>query len=177
MSGPSVPGPEAFRLTLTRACGACPFSRRVRPGATGGADPRRYVGQAAGPFWLPCHAAAGFEAEPRDTGDGTTARGVRRGMDLPQCAGAAIYRANCGYDDRFGGAAAAALHRLPADRAAVFATPAELLGHHLGVSPAAAAEILRAWPVERCLEVELGRRGVDAVPVTAAPAGGAGGQE
>jgi hypothetical protein len=131
---------------LKRPCDKCPFSRAIAPGGTGGADPLVYVGQAFGPFWLPCHKASGFDERGR----------CNIGAEIPQCAGAAIYRANAGTAARL----PAQLHALPADPVAVFASPAELVAHHMEISRDEAEAILqRRTPLE-LLKAELRKQEV-----------------
>jgi len=113
---------------LVRPCGECPF-RRDRAGAF--ADQVcgvQLAGQAHAPFVLPCHA------DPNYPGPG-----VPKLDGVQQCAGAAVYRANVGLADH---CAAAGLHALPADPAAVFASAAELVGGVFGTGPAEGAALL-----------------------------------
>jgi len=90
-------------------CGECPFSRTAQPGGTGGSSPSVYVGQGHGPFWLPCHAHSDFD-DPNWKND----------TSKPQCAGAAIYRANIGRARLM----PKELHQLPPDTELVFGSPA-----------------------------------------------------
>lgn len=125
-------------------CRECPFARWVKPGGTGGSDPRRFIGQALGHFWLPCHMAPGYW----DNKDKPNNHEL-----IPQCAGAAIYRTNVGVADRF---PATFLHAA-ADTEAVFASHAELLAHHLQVSRQEAEILLEFHTPEACLLDELRR--------------------
>jgi hypothetical protein len=52
-----------------------------------------------------------------------------------------------------------------ADRERFFANPAEFLAHHLGVPVEQAERMLRHYPPEAMLEVELSRQGVRRVPL------------
>lgn len=97
-----------------KPCSECPFSRTVKPGGTGGSDPGVYIGQACGPFFLPCHMDPAYYKD-------------RRSLKLLQCAGAATFRTNVGVADLM----PEGLLILPKDTDKVFATPAELLAHHL----------------------------------------------
>lgn len=99
-------------------CKQCPFSRRCEPGALGGSSPAVYIGQSQGSFFLPCHLHTDYD-DPNWKVDVTR----------PQCAGAAIYRANLGvaYSERL-------LH-LPAGHPDVFASHEEFLAHHIVGSP------------------------------------------
>jgi hypothetical protein len=131
-------------------CPGCPFSRAIAPGATGGSDPKVYVGQAAGPFWLPCHQDRNYDSSnPRGSMSHTG--------EIEQCAGAAIYRANTGVSESMPGA----LLALPEDREAVFASPAELIAHHNETSLDAAADVLQESPVMllTMIQMEKARRG------------------
>lgn len=130
-------------LPRHKPCRECPFSRSIAPGFTGGADPAVYVGQALGPFLLPCHKDPRFAEE-------------RHSPELVQCAGAAIYRANIGAADRLPGA----MLRCPPDPAAVFTSPAELLAHHRQVALEDAEAELQRTPPGVLLERELARSGV-----------------
>lgn len=134
---------------LTNPCDQCPFRRDVDPGICAAKDshPASFIGQAVGPFFLPCHKQAGFAEDSRDP-------------DLHQCAGAAAYRANCGYDHL-----PSQLLVAEADRERFFANPAEFLAHHLGVPVEQAERMLRHYPPEAMLEVELSRQGVRRVPL------------
>lgn len=126
----------------TTPCGECPFRRTVEPGALGGSEPEVYIGQAQGQFWLPCHMRQ----------DCTTDEG-RRDPSSPQCAGAAIYRANIG-------GVARPLLELPADPVVAFASAEEFLAHHRRLPLDEARERLRRTPPEALLRRELGRAGV-----------------
>lgn len=83
-------------------CHDCPFDRESLPGWLAGMTPQQYRDLAHSDAMIECHAIAG-----------------------PQCAGAAIYRANvcklCRDAD---------VLSLPANRQRVFATPMEFVEHH-----------------------------------------------
>ena len=67
-------------------CGGCPFGRlnnNEKP-APGGSHPFIYLGQARGPFWLPCHNDREYIGATSDP------------AKVKQCGGAAIFRNNCG---------------------------------------------------------------------------------
>lgn len=149
---------KAFDITerLDRAsyacvkpCAECPFSRTGTPDKAM-YDPLRIIGQAHGPFMLPCHMPADY-AEKQHAAT----------AELPQCAGAAIYRSNVGVASRM----PPALHVLPADTAAVFASPAELVASHYGCPMEHAEEAMRRNPPEQLLRQELGRTGVQLLGV------------
>lgn len=107
---------------MARPCPECPFSRAIDPERTG-APADVYIGQAHGPFFLPCHM------DPKYGGPGSMC------VDAVQCGGAAVYRANVGWPEE---KMPDWMHRLPPDHAAVFSSPEELLAHHAGVSPGVA---------------------------------------
>lgn len=124
-----------------RACPQCPFSKQCEPGALGGSPPEVYVGQAFGPFWLPCHLHSDFD-DPAWKSD----------TEKPQCAGAAIFRANLGIDSRL----PPQLHRLPpGSDPDVFATFTEFLMHHAGLSREEALTWQFTHPPDACLRAEL----------------------
>lgn len=86
----------------TRPCSDCPWARAALPGWLGGASTDEWLQAAHGEARIACHALVG-----------------------PQCAGAAIYRANVCKSVRD-----PSLLKLPTDRQAVFATPLEFAKHH-----------------------------------------------
>lgn len=107
------------KKTLKKPCGACPFKRinsNEKPNP-GGSHPFVYLGQARGPFWLPCHKDKNYE------GKGSNIETVK------QCAGAAIFRANC--EDQY--KLPKELLRLPQDKESVFGSEAEFFSHYMGV--------------------------------------------
>jgi hypothetical protein len=133
-------------------CAECPFRKDCEP-KTGNDDPLVYAGQAAGPFWLPCHMDPEYGSD-------------RLGMEtLMQCGGAATFRANVGKtdlrDDLF--------LRLPPDHGKeVFASYAELVAHHGEISLEEAEEVLAKYPPELLAHAQLlasqGRGRVKLVP-------------
>jgi hypothetical protein len=124
---------------MSRPCPDCPFSPRCRPGKLGGSPVEKFIGQAAGPFMLHCHAAPGYSPAAS-----------RANPHLRQCAGAAIYRANTGAAPFL----PAPLMRLPAGTEA-FAGPVEMVGHHCGVTREDAEAALAETPVSELLIREL----------------------
>jgi hypothetical protein len=125
------------------ACPGCPFSRTCDLAPDDGrlGDPTRFVGQAAGPFRLPCHAAPGYTATPD--------------FSFPQCAGAAAFRTHLGVARLM----PEGIYTRPADPG-VFATPAELYAFHLRVPPAVAEEIDASLPPALLLAMEMRRAGL-----------------
>lgn len=107
---------------------------------------RQYIGQAHGPFVLPCHMEPGYhpDADPAPFG---------------QCAGAAIFRSNIGVAGRF---SKVGLQVLPAGPAA-FANEAEMVAHHLHVPLAEAEALLRLMTPAMLLKKELADAGVRVV--------------
>ena len=100
-----------------KACMGCPFKRintNEKPNP-GGSHPFVYLGQARGPFWLPCHNDKNY---------------IGKGSDISkvsQCRGAAIFRSNCNmpYD------MPKELLSLPQNTTDVFESEAEFLSHYI----------------------------------------------
>lgn len=128
----------------TKPCKNCPFSRSVEPGALGGSDPRVYIGQANGPFWLPCHAAYDESRSAKDQDP----------ANIGQCAGAATYRANTGVIPASG------LHRLPANTDSVFSSAAEFMAHHKGITVEEADDELATLTPDVLTAIELRKAAV-----------------
>ena len=154
---PAAPQHAGTKLyAVKRPCAECPFSKTVQPGTLGGSDVSVYVGQAIGPFWLPCHMDTDFQ-DPNWKQDITKA----------QCAGAAIFRANLGISDYMPDF----LHRLPPDTLPAlrqrrspdrntvlsFASHAELVAHHRQCSVTEAEAWLEKNPPTELLRVELNK--------------------
>lgn len=125
---------------MTAPCAQCPWRKDVEPGFLGGSKPEVYIGQAVGPFVLPCHM--GYP----DTNDK-----ARLCMESPQCAGAAIYRAN----NKIDYLPEPLLRLAPADE--VFGSHVEFLAHHKRISLEQAELELRATTPEQHLARELRR--------------------
>lgn len=123
-----------------KPCGECPFSRTTKPGTLGGSSPMTYVGQAYGPFWLPCHSTHDY-----------TCPEARLDPNNSQCAGAAIHRANIGRADLM----PQPLLHLPPDCKRVFATQAEFLAHHLQLTVLEAEVILETTPPDQLMQHEF----------------------
>lgn len=124
-------------IAVKEPCPECPFSRTVTPGALGGTRPDAYVGQAAGPFTLPCHKHCDFD-DPEWKG---------KAVLTPQCAGAAIYRTHIGVADRM----PEGIPILPANPQ-VFSSAAEFVSHHTG-KPLAETESI--YSAEKVRELTL----------------------
>ncbi len=141
-----LPYPRAY--VRKNPCSGCPFSKTGDPTKGGTKDPvnpLRLIGQARGPFMLPCHEEPNYMAERQ----GTT-------YQLAQCAGGAIYRSNTGIADMF----PAAFHILPEDKDKVYGTPAELYAGYTGCSATEADGVLKATPPEVLLQAEMDRQEV-----------------
>lgn len=128
-----------------KPCPNCPWRRAVEPGALGGSEPEVYIGQAVGPYRIPCHAH--YIDKPDVT---------REEMALaPECVGAAMFRANVGIASMLPGA----LLRMPPDKVEVFASYAEFLAHHKRIDVSAAKlQLIAKSPVEH-LQDQLARSG------------------
>lgn len=128
---------------LQKPCRECAFSRSSTPGELGGSDATVYIGQCAGPFFIPCHMT--YE---------TNDQALRENLHCTGgCAGAAVFRANLGVDVLM----PKGINRLPADHEAVFSTNAEFLAHHRQISISEANEILARRPPLQLLKDELNK--------------------
>ncbi len=127
-------------------CPACPFSRAVAPGALGGSPISKYVGQIIGPFVLPCHKHCDFD-DPQWR---------EKSIETPQCAGAAIFRANLGVNKLL----PPALHKMPEDRETVFGSLTEFVQHHLQCDHLTAIAYLVDHPPMDMLRRELSSKRV-----------------
>lgn len=141
---------------MAAPCGACPFTRTSTPGALGGSSPEVYIGQTHAPFVLPCHCACNFDDPDWKS----------KAMTTPQCAGAAIFRANCGLSSIM----PAVLHSLPPDTERVFTSPVEFLAHHKQISYMHALRQLGLDGVGQAVRAEFHKMGalVAANPAIAA---------
>lgn len=142
---------------LKKPCEQCPFARHVTPGGTGGTDPSVYIGQAVGPFWLPCHMDPNYQGAGQFVGEDVVA----------QCGGAAHFRANLGVDSFM----PMVLHRRPRDFVTVFATPAELIAHHRQIPLAEAEAFLEAHSLSELLQIEFDKIKGHPEKVKAVPTG------
>lgn len=112
-----------FKETKSKKpCMGCPFKRHNiacadddRRSHPGNSHPFVYIGQARGPFWLPCHQDKNYE-------------GVGSNIEtVGACRGAAIFRSNCDSGYKM----PEELLSLPADKENVFADEAEFVHHYL----------------------------------------------
>lgn len=127
-------------------CPECAFRRDIPPGHLGGSSPDVYIGQIHGPFIIPCHLHY-----PKDAKSMNDVRG--KAFEIPQCAGAAVFRANMGIDSHL----PQEVHRLPADHETVFSNYAEFLAHHARVSHYQAVCMLMVTSPTKLLERELSK--------------------
>lgn len=127
-------------MNCKKPCDSCPFSRASTPGGLGTKEgPEPFIGQAHGPFYLPCHKTYLSKGiSPMTPG-------------LPQCAGAAIFRANIGVAPYL----PLSIHVLPRDSVAVFKTPVEFLAHHARITEADARAWLAKRPPSMLMGIEL----------------------
>lgn len=148
---------ECEKKQHTKPCSACPFSRAITPGvidpaACGYSPPEVYVGQAEGPFLLSCHKSPGYFDDPRST------KHLR-------CAGAMIYRANCGIGERFSDEVLTAMVAREPNTELVFASHAELIAHHRQVTIEQAEAFLRLFTPRILLLHQLTQAGCQVVPL------------
>jgi hypothetical protein len=102
-----------------RPCSDCPWARGALPGWLGDMTAQEWVDAAHGEASAECHTLLGAD-----------------------CAGLAIYRANVAKSPRDPSAL-----RLPADRVAVFASPAEFCQHHARAAlPSSSVDQWRGLP-------------------------------
>tara|TARA_R110000850_G_scaffold25874_2_gene74543 strand:- start:7850 stop:8281 length:432 start_codon:yes stop_codon:yes gene_type:complete len=125
----------------TKCCGACPFKRKnnLTGSNPGGSEPEVYLGQTRGPFWLPCHKDKNYDGKTSDI------------SLVAQCAGAAIFRSNCGFPYKL----PKEIALLPKDTGTVFANEAEFYAHYKNVTVEEAKEILTQPMLDTLLEKEL----------------------
>jgi hypothetical protein len=125
-------------------CATCPWRRSATPGALGSSEPATtFIGQAFGPFRLPCHetydsSAPGWKAEANRS---------------PECRGAAIFRANVGLTDRL----PRALLSLPPNDVLVFTGPEEFLAHHERITISRAVRLLANVPPGALARMQMAR--------------------
>lgn len=128
---------------LAKPCKGCAFSRTSTPGALGGSHADVYIGQCYGPFFIPCHMT--YEVNDENLRQNLHCTGG--------CAGSAVFRANCGWDQTM----PKGINKLPADHEAVFSNPAEFIAHHLKISIEDAKKRLREWTPAKLLEIEMNK--------------------
>jgi len=112
-------GSIPVKPAVANPCPECPFNRHVKPGTLGGSPVETYVGQICGPFIIACHMHLDFQ-DP-------TWRETTKYAQTPQCAGAAVMRANIGVDAHM----PKSLPRAEKNTETVFADLAEFVVHHV----------------------------------------------
>lgn len=120
-----------------KPCKTCPFRPDITPGELGGGNPLTFVGQANGPFYLPCHAQPEYDPKGKDHAD----------IGKVQCAGAAVFRANCGVTVPDG-----LLQAEPGPEA--FGSFVEFIAHHTQRDAAEIAALLERFPPDLLTAVE-----------------------
>lgn len=115
---------------VANPCPECPFNRKTTRGNLGGSPTETYVGQIYGPFVLACHMHIDF----RDPGWSE----LTKYSATPQCAGAAVMRANIGADQIM----PAAMPRAARNTQTVFADMAEFVAYHDQITVQAARLLL-----------------------------------
>lgn len=99
---------------LKSPCEGCPFSKRTEPGQLGGSTTDVFIGHIVADMWLPCHSDPDYKGEESS------------GLQVSQCAGAAIFRSNIEISE-----CETSNLLLPADDGEkVFATVAKFYHHH-----------------------------------------------
>ena len=129
---------------MKKPCKTCPW-RKGSPKltVTKSGDPARFVGQAHGPFWLPCHSSSGYDENTRN-------------VEHKQCVGAAMFRDLVGVAERL----PAQLAKQKGDPNIVFGSPAEFLAHHAQIPAWVAESFLQEHPPSSLLVSELALQGV-----------------
>lgn len=127
-----------------KPCRDCPFTRACPPGKLGGSSALTFVGQVHGPFWLPCHSHTNY-ADPNWKTD----------ISKPQCAGAAMFRANVGVAELMPDGLLAAT-----PDASVFASAAEFLAHHAPVDGGELRQFTSPKSVERLVRWQMNKSAV-----------------
>ncbi len=138
-------------IQITTPCDQCPLRRDRPPGlkSLGYSPPEVYIGQAVGRFWVPCHKTYEPGVHPKAQMPHNTA----------QCAGMAIYRANCGIPAKDDG-----ILELPPDKELVFGSHEEFHAHHRGISVEESKEFLSIMTPEIIARFELGKASVRVIP-------------
>jgi hypothetical protein len=128
-----------------KPCRECPFNKKNvlgnTPAALGYSPVETYIGQAEGPFWLPCHMEKEYKG--KETGF----------HDVGQCRGAAIYRGNLGISEKM----PKQLLKLDKDTDTVFSNHVELLSFYKEWTPERSKSFLAAFPPMFHLVNELGK--------------------
>lgn len=128
---------------VKKPCKDCPFMAWTKPGALGGSPPETFIGQAFGPFLLPCHKHCNFD-DPN---------WKQKVNETPQCAGAAMFREAMGISDRL----PEQIHRLEPE-GPLLANPLEFYVHHKQITPHEAMQQLMQRPPGVLLQEQLARQ-------------------
>lgn len=128
---------------VKKPCKDCPFMAWTKPGALGGSPPETFIGQAFGPFLLPCHKHVDFE-DPL---------WKHKVMDTPQCAGAAMFRKAMGISERLPDV----IHSLEPE-GPLLENPVQFYAHHKQISHFEAVEQVMARPPAMLLGEQLARQ-------------------
>lgn len=112
----------------------------TEPGKLGGSLPEVYIGQIYGPFLLPCHQHCDFE-DPNWKDDV---------LNIPQCAGAAMFRKQNGISERL----PELVHALPPIDG-LLDTPTAFYMHHKQISEDEAKAELAIFTPARLLTMQL----------------------
>lgn len=101
-----------------KPCKSCPFRRDndLQKPNPGGSPPEVYIGQSRGPFILPCHKGKNYAGKETDLSQAL------------ECAGAAIFRANCEIPYKLPDE----ILSLPKDTETVFSNEREFLNFYKG---------------------------------------------
>ncbi len=132
---------EFHKTKSKKPCKGCPFKREnnnEKPNP-GGSHPFVYLGQARGPFWLPCHADKNYQGKGSNV------------ATVSQCRGAAIFRSNCDVQYQ----KPEQLLKLPADKEDVFANEAEFVSHYLSVEMPLAKDLTDRNSLDRMMYEEI----------------------
>jgi len=134
---------EFAEKKIKKPCVSCPFRRDNDLGTTkpGGSDPEVYLGQARGPFWLPCHKDSEYQDKNSSPGK------------VQQCAGAAMFRAHTNRAELM---PTQILH-LEGNHEIVFASEAEFYAHYTGLPIESCEEILNKETLDQLMYIEMNK--------------------
>ncbi len=136
---------KQIAAAVANPCPECPFNRSVKPKALGGSSVYTYVGQIYGPFVIACHMHIDFQ-DP-------AWRDVTKYAQTPQCAGAAIIRANVGVDVLMPDA----IPRAAPNRTTVFSNIVEFVAHHHETTIMSARRILTPKMITELVQTQIDR--------------------
>jgi len=126
---------------LKKPCGECPFTRvnGLSKPYPGNNKPEVYLGQARGPFWLPCHCDKNYAEKESNP------------ATVTECAGASIFRANTGPRYKL----PAELLALEADHDLVFSNEAQFFAHYYGITEEHAQSLLTEQTLDQLMKKEM----------------------